>query len=249
MNEAGQEIVIHEILEASRQLLALGDVLHLRDDIEGAALLIADDRNGHQHPDIVAPRVAVPLLDLVAGNLAGEELLPCLGVEIDVVGMRHRPKRRGLQLVPGDAGDPAQRIVDLQPAAVHVDERHADRSIVERALEALAHLPEALLQVQPRLLRTLARDDLSLELGVERSEILVPLFWGGSRSPGISHNAPETVRRGNADIIARVDALSGGSRSNPVVWQMSDGHRPHEERAGTSARETELNVVLSTPKS
>ena len=62
-------------------------------------------------------------------------------------------------------------LIDLQPAAVHVHESHADRRIAERGLEELAHLPEALLQFQARPLGALARGDLSLELGVERNEV------------------------------------------------------------------------------
>ena len=82
----------------------------------------------------------VTLLDLVAGNLAVQELSQVLRVEIDVVRMRHRSKRRGPELFFGVASDPTERIVDLQPAIIHGDERHADRRIVECALEALPHL-------------------------------------------------------------------------------------------------------------
>ena len=38
------------------------------------------------------------------------------------------------------AGDPAERIVEVQPAAIHVNERHSDRCLAERILEALAHI-------------------------------------------------------------------------------------------------------------
>jgi hypothetical protein len=90
---------------------------------------------------MMAPGVAVALLDLVAGDLAGEEPLQVFCVEIEVVRMRHRPKRSSLELFLGAAGDPAERIVDLQPAIIHGDECHADGSVAERTLEALAHLP------------------------------------------------------------------------------------------------------------
>ena len=39
----------------------------------GAAILVADDRCGHQHPDMVAPGVAITLLDLVTGDLRRRE--------------------------------------------------------------------------------------------------------------------------------------------------------------------------------
>ena len=163
--------------------------------------------------------------------------------------MRDGFERRGLQLVGGKPGDSAQRVVDLQPAAVHVHESHADRRIAERGLEELAHLPEAALQIQARLLCTLARDNCSLELDVERSESLCFLFRGASRSTGISHSAPEAVRLGGAGIIARVPVSSGGSRRGNVgvrvgrtptrgrgkpvrPWQNTASRRGQDQNAG-----------------
>ena len=37
VEQAGQKVVIHEVLEAPRELLPFGDVLHLRDDVQGTA--------------------------------------------------------------------------------------------------------------------------------------------------------------------------------------------------------------------
>jgi hypothetical protein len=74
VGEPGQEVVVDEVLEALRQLPPLGDVLDLGDDVEGLALVVADERHGQQPPEVVAPGMAVALLDLVAGNPAGEQL-------------------------------------------------------------------------------------------------------------------------------------------------------------------------------
>ena len=69
------------------------------------------------------------------------------------------------------AGDPTQRIVDLQPAAIHGDERHADRSVVERALEALAHLLQASLDLSGIRCESLALGDFLPEPLVGGSEL------------------------------------------------------------------------------
>ena len=123
----------------------------------------------------MAPRVAVSLLDLVTGNLAREEPLHVVRGETDIVRVGDGVERRGLQLVLRVAGDSAQRLVDKQPAAVHVHERHANRSIAEGGLEALAHLLETLLRLLALLFRALARDDLALESSVELSDLPFPV--------------------------------------------------------------------------
>ncbi len=147
VEQTGQEIVIDHVFEASRQLLALRDVLDLRDHVERLNPIIADQRDGHEHPELMAPGVAVALLDLVALDLAVQQLSQLLGVEIDVVRIRDGLERRCPQLVPGITGDPAERVVDLQPATFHVNERHADRRAVERGLEPCMDLAQGTLRL------------------------------------------------------------------------------------------------------
>jgi len=83
--------------------------------------------------------VTVPLLDLVVGNLAREEPLEVVGTERNIVRVRDRVQRGGLQIALTIPGDSAQRVIDLQLAAVHLHKRHTDRGIGEFALEAVAH--------------------------------------------------------------------------------------------------------------
>jgi len=51
--------------------------------------------------------MTIALLNLIAGNPARQEVSPVLYVEVDVVGVRDRAKRGGLELVLGMTGDPA----------------------------------------------------------------------------------------------------------------------------------------------
>ena len=64
--------MIDQIREVRFELFACGDVLHLGDEIERLVLVGADQREGHEHPGVVAPVVAVALLDLIAGDLSRE---------------------------------------------------------------------------------------------------------------------------------------------------------------------------------
>ena len=163
VEEPGEEVVVDDVFQVLRHFLALGDVLHLRDHVERCAVGIADERIRHQHPDVVAPGVAVAHLDLEAGDLAGDELRQAFLVEGDVVRVRDGVQRRGFELVDGMPGDPAERCIDLQPAAVHGDERHADGCVVERGLEALVDLAESALHAVRLLAESLALEDLTLE--------------------------------------------------------------------------------------
>src|SRR5438105_15653932 len=93
--------------------------------------------------------MAVSLLDLITGNLARQKPLPIVDAELDILRVGNRVERRGPQLALAIASNAAERLVDLQPVAVHVDERHPDRRIAERRLEALAHLLEIELRLEP----------------------------------------------------------------------------------------------------
>src|SRR5688572_29467919 len=118
------------------------------------ALHIADDRNGDGDPDVVTPRVTVPPLDLVATNLAREEPLEVVRSQPNILGVRDCVQGGGLQIALRITSDSAQRVVDLQPRAVHVDDSHADRGIDEPAFEALAHLTEMPLHLRAFFLRS-----------------------------------------------------------------------------------------------
>ncbi len=137
---AGEEVVVGQVDELALELLAVGDVLHLHDQVQGDAGAVADDRHREQAPAEPSPRVDVALLDLVARDLARLQPLPVHGIDPAVVRMRDGGERAPQQLALRVARDLAERGVDLKPATVGVDQRHADRRVRERALEPLLDL-------------------------------------------------------------------------------------------------------------
>lgn len=107
----------------------------------------------------MAPGVAVALLDLVARDLASQKISLQSGVAGDIVGVRYGAKRRCVQLVSGITGDAEERGVDLQAAALPVDQCHADRRIVEGALEPRLDLAQRTLRFHARSRKTRALCD------------------------------------------------------------------------------------------
>ena len=80
-----QKIVIDEVLQTPLELLALGDVLDLRDEVQRLAVVVADERDAQQHPDRVAPGVLVPLLDLIGWDAPVEQVQILRRVDVDIV--------------------------------------------------------------------------------------------------------------------------------------------------------------------
>ncbi len=78
-----QKIVIDEVLQTPFELLTLGDVLHLRDEVQRSALVVANERDAQQYPDQMAPGVTVSLLDLILLDVPVEQLH-------DLTARRHR---------------------------------------------------------------------------------------------------------------------------------------------------------------
>ncbi len=110
VEEAGQEIVVDQVLEACRQLLALRDVLDLRHEVERLATLISDQRDGQEHPEVMPAGMTVALLDLVARDLAAEEVVEGAFVAVDVLGVRDGVESRRFELLPGMTDDPTESV-------------------------------------------------------------------------------------------------------------------------------------------
>ena len=223
VGEPGQEVVVDQVLEALRQLPPLGDVLDLGDDVEGLSLVVADERHGQLPPEVVAPRMAVALLDLIAGNPAVEQLAQEVLVEIDVLGMSQGPQRRRLEGGPGVTGDPAKRVVDLQAAALQVHECHPDRRTGERALEPGMHLVQSPLGRPPLALENLAAGNPATKLRVGRREPLVRSLvraqraleraCRGPRADGLPRSPRPVVRAPRSQAqTASVESWNGPSK-------------------------------------
>ena len=78
----------------------------------------------------------VPLLLLERGDLACEGARNLRGAGVAVVGMRELLLGQPQELAGVVADELAERAVDVEPAPVRSDERHADRRIVECAPKA-----------------------------------------------------------------------------------------------------------------
>ena len=104
---------------------------------------VAHERRAHRDPHLAPVGVEEALLELVARDLAGDELLELvLGVGA-VVRMREREERDAEQLVLGAAEHLCERAVHAEQLAVGARERHADRRVLERGAEALLGLDAA----------------------------------------------------------------------------------------------------------
>ena len=119
---------------------ALGDVLHLREEVQRLAVGVAHERRVDRHPHRAAGGVQVAALGAVAGELALEHRPARLPVGLEVVGVGDRGHRQALELRGRVAGDLAQRAVDAQEAEVGRGQRHPDRRLLEGGAEALLGL-------------------------------------------------------------------------------------------------------------
>ena len=85
VEQCRQKIVIDEVLQTPLELLPLGDVLYLRNEVQRSALVVTDERHAQQHPDQMAPGVSVPLLDLIPRYVPVEQLRDLKRVDVDIV--------------------------------------------------------------------------------------------------------------------------------------------------------------------
>jgi hypothetical protein len=137
VREPGQRVVLGLVAQLLLELLALGDVLDLADEVQRPLLLVGGERDREERPDHAAVRVQVALVHLVGRAATRQDVLHERQVRVEVVGVGDRLERDLQQLVLGVADELAQRLVDLEPLALEPYERHSDRCVVERGLELL----------------------------------------------------------------------------------------------------------------
>ena len=151
--------------------LALGDVEHLDDEVERLAVGVARERDRHEHVDRETRRRAG------TGARPGRRSSSPASIFVHVLARllavardEHAAEVLPDQVALRAADDVAERLVDLEPAAVGVDQADADRRVGERRAEALLGLRE------PRRLLVQVDEDRHLRpqhLGVERLEHVV----------------------------------------------------------------------------
>ena len=77
--------MIDEVLQAALELLALGDVLNLRDQVQRLSLVVANERDAQQHPEQTALGVPEPLFDLIARHLSAKKLHELRRVDVNIL--------------------------------------------------------------------------------------------------------------------------------------------------------------------
>src|SRR5215204_6065030 len=135
-------------------LLALGYVLDLADEVEGLVLLVVHYRDAEERPHYVPIFVEVPFLRLVSPDHSDQEPPEVLQIDLQIIGMGCLLEGLPQQLPFRVAEYLAQRIVHPQEAPVGSHQRHP----CGRTFEGT---PEALLTLSERTLGPLALGDIA----------------------------------------------------------------------------------------
>ena len=110
-------------------LLALGDVLHVSDEVERLRLATADEEGTQVRPDRLAAFVPESNFGLIEIHLGVGHLLEGILDLHQVIKVRDLAGGEGEQLLLGVAEHIAQGPVHAQPVVVEPDESHADRRV------------------------------------------------------------------------------------------------------------------------
>ena len=161
MAHVGQELALGPVsglggrpglFERLFEVLALGDVLDLRDEILGLPLGVAHQRGGDLAPDQMAVAMPITLLEDGVITLAPHRVRHISGAQRLVFGLGKVIDPPPLHLLPTATEEGGQPIVDLQDPALEVHQAHACIGVLEGQ-------PETLLAVaQGRLLDALRGD-------------------------------------------------------------------------------------------
>jgi hypothetical protein len=188
--------------------------------------------------------MAVAFLDLVAGDPALEQLSPGVRVEIDVFGVGQDPQRGRLQIGPGVPGDPAERVVHLQPAALHVDESHPDRGVGERALEAGMHLVQPPLGRPPLVPEPLVLGDPTTKFRVgHRERLLRSRVLAEHALHGGAGSAQRGAARAEVPLQTTRSAAQGLSQTLQPAACFRDPLAPASGRAVPQRRAGKVELV------
>ncbi len=212
-------------------VLAVSDVLDLRQEVEGLALGVVHQRHAQVHPDDPPLGVDVPLLRLVPTSCAGEH--PGGGVDVvcDILGVGEVDDAGVQELLPGVPEDLAQRLVHPCPAQFESGDGHADGCVLEGRPEALGRLKGA---------ETVLRRSLRSRHGPTTRRRPAPTGWrrrarrdqfsNSSQLRGRSPSCPALIAVGKAAVTASVrlayrscsaapsTEVRGWSDTGPRLW-------------------------------
>ena len=142
-------------LRARRALLLgaalLGHVHHLPDVALRAVVAVGGERHAHDRVHHLAVRAHEALLRLVEQRPVAQQPAHGVALVLAIGGVHQVPQRLAQELGLRAAEQLAQRVVHLEPAAVHRAQPHPDRRALERRPEALlrgAQLGALLLQLE-----------------------------------------------------------------------------------------------------
>src|SRR5215217_1621225 len=131
--------------EGTLELLALGDVLDLGDEVEGLALCVPYKRNAQRSPHRVAICVQKALIQMVPGDLAFHNPVRISRTGCQIVRVGDLLPREGLQLFFSVPEYLAKRAVHLQVSALEADHGYSDRCVIEDASEAISCFAQRIL--------------------------------------------------------------------------------------------------------
>src|SRR5215208_1700653 len=133
------------LLDNFLDLLALGYVLDLGDEVERFALSIPDEGNAQRSPHRVAISVEKALLQVVPEELAFHNPARVSRTGCQIVGVGDLLPREGLQLFLSVPEYLAKRAVHLHVSSLEADHGHTDRCVIEDASEAISCLAQRIL--------------------------------------------------------------------------------------------------------
>ena len=133
-----------QVHQFALQPLAHGDVVHLVDEVERFTRLGAHDRGAQQAPHGPAVPGDIPLFELEGIHFSVEQAQGAGAVGFQVVRVEELLYFAAQQFLLGVAQQGAEGGVHLQQAAVHGDDGHAGRGVLEEFLETLLALAQLL---------------------------------------------------------------------------------------------------------
>ncbi len=238
VEQAGQGVVVGEVLELALRALAVGDVHDVGDRLGLLAVSFGEHRTADEHPDGVSVAVDQALLELDVVAVTDRQLAELDGRLDLVLGMCQGGQRGADELVEGPPEDPGEGGVDLEQTGVAAgferEQADPDRRAVERRVEAFLGGPHGILQAD-------AVGDVPGDR--RRADYLA----GGAVDQGDPQGDidPPAVL-GQADGLERLDPLAARElREDPGVLVTPVGRHEHPERAADRLGRRVAEEVLS----
>ena len=154
VGELREAVVVGVVVELGLGAAARRDVLRLHDEVMGAELPVARERDVEHHPHVGPVAMHAAQFRLHAPELPLHELRHRLLQRLQVLAVHELAQVGREELLGGAPQHFAERLVRLDEFSFRGHERHADRRVCERAVEtALAFLELFAVRMQRLLVR------------------------------------------------------------------------------------------------